>query len=409
MLERRDAINLDNEWRYYLLATKFNSDGAYGIMFDNSATDSNNLPREGLQVSSHVTIGTQEGWGEWKTLRYGTAKGAYFRTALHELGHAFGLLHNDDGWDGEAPVLDFSFMNQTGRAVSRCTAASPLSANIKYNHADRNLYQLRHWPDPYVRPGGVEFGRASNSTPPITPPDNDKEYETPDVTLTVEPLKDYAEVPLGAPVRINITLTNVSQEPTTVPADISLKSDNISGAVTDPTGTARGFHSLFYLDRPEEVKTLEPGESLTASLTLLRGGQGALFPVSGVHKITVKLSWGTGEGVPFWVALGSTTVLVTPPLDGSHAAAAHKLLTTPDTHLVLVLGGDYLEDGVNAIKQALQDKTLRKHFTCTEAKRVLKQGTPDIDEANNLVSEEGIVLSDAEKEKLKKLGVVFLE
>ncbi|RVD81065.1 uncharacterized protein DFL_008942 [Arthrobotrys flagrans] len=409
MLARRDATNLDTEWRYYLLATKFNTVDAFGVMFDSSATDSNNVPREGVQVSSHVVTGSQEGWGPWKNSRYGALKPAYFRTALHELGHAFGLLHNDDGGDGELPVLDFSFMNQTGRAVNRSTASSPISQNIKWNHADRNLFQIRHWPDPFVRPGGVEFGYASNTRPPITPPDADTEYESPDLVFSVEPLKDHAEVPLGAPVRINLTLTNSGDQPIDVPGDISLKSHHLTGQVTDPTGTTRGFHTLFYLDREEQIKTLKPGESVTTSLTLLRGGQGALFPVGGVHKIVVKLSWSFSNELPLWVALGETTVLVTPPLDKSHAAAAHRLLTTPDTHLVLVLGGDYLEDGVGAIKQALEDETLGKHFKGTEAKRVLKLGTPDLEEATKLISEGSVVLSDVEKEKLKKLGVTFPE
>ncbi|KAK6357503.1 hypothetical protein TWF718_001812 [Orbilia javanica] len=409
MLARRDAINLDTDWRYYLLATKFNTVNAFGVMFDTSATDSNNVPREGIQVSSHVVTGFQEGWGEWIDQRYGTLKAAYFRTALHELGHALGLLHNDDGGDGEVPVLDFSFMNQTGRAVSRCTAANPLSKNIKWNHADRNLFQIRHWPDVFVRPGGVDFGYASNTRPPITPPDADIEYEIPDLVLKVEPLKDHAELPLGAPVRINLTLTNTGEQPVDVPADISLKSHNISGQVTDPTGTTRTFHTLFHLDREEKIKTLKQGESVTASLTLLRGGEGALFPVGGVHKIGIKLAWTFNNELPLWVAFGETTVLVTPPFEKSHAAAAHRLLTTPDAHLVLVLGGDYLEDGVGAIKQALEDETLRKHFNGTEAKRVLKLETPDIEEATKLVSEDGVVLSEVEKEKLKKLGVIFPE
>ncbi|KAF3913603.1 hypothetical protein ABW20_dc0100345 [Dactylellina cionopaga] len=409
MLAKRDATDLDKEWRYYLLATKYNTDRAYGVMFDNGATDSNNLPREGCQVSSHVMTDSNPAWGStWQNIRYGTAKGAYFRTALHELGHAFGLLHNDDGNDGELPVLDFSFMNQTGNAIARCSAASPFPANIKYNHADRNLFQLRHWPDPFIRPGGVEFGLASNSKPPITPVDTDIEFEAPDLVLSVEPLEDHAEIPLGAPVRINITLTNNGKDPVTVPEDISLKSDHISGTVTSPVGNICTFRSLFYFDRPEKTKLLGQGDSISESLTLLRGGQGALFPVSGVHTITVKVSWCIGHGLPVSIVIGSATVMVTPPLDKSHAAAAHKLLTTPDAHLVLVLGGDYLEDGVKAIQQALKDKTLRPHFACTEAKRLSKTSfnkRPDIEGANALVSDGTAVMSKVEKEKLEELCV----
>jgi hypothetical protein len=98
-------------------------------------------------------------------------------------------------------------------------------------------------------------------------------------------------------------------------------------------------------------------------------------------------------------------VLVTGPKDASHAAAAHKLLTSPDAHLVLVLGGDHLEDGISAIQAALEDDTLRPHYAAVEAKRLatrFEDRKPDITAARKLVNGKSVV-TDSEKQKLQKL------
>jgi hypothetical protein len=72
MLARRDVPNLDNEWRYYLLAVRKieallpSSDpaiGERGYMFDEKGADTDKLPREGLVVASDWPIPDQPMWG----------------------------------------------------------------------------------------------------------------------------------------------------------------------------------------------------------------------------------------------------------------------------------------------------------------------------------------------------------
>ena len=62
--------------------------------------------------------------------------------------------------------------------------------------------------------------------------------------------------------------------------------------------------------------------------------------------------------------------MVTPPVDDAHAEAALKVLTTPDALLTLALGGDHLDEGIEAIQAALDNPVLRPHFAYIEAKRV---------------------------------------
>jgi hypothetical protein len=128
-----------------------------------------------------------------------------------------------------------------------------------------------------------------------------------------------------------------------------------------------------------------------------------------VARVEVSASWSVGTVPRATISVtGSSTVMVTPPLDASHAAAAHSVLSTPDAFLVLVFGGDHLDDGLRAVDKALKDDTLRPHFAAVGARRLATNfGTrkANLDGAKKLLESGDIVLSSAEKKKLEKLGV----
>ncbi|MGF1643192.1 MAG: hypothetical protein ACFCUJ_06070 [Thiotrichales bacterium] len=404
MLARRDASNLDAEWRYHVLAVRRLDATSRGIMYDNGATDSNNIPREGCVIASHWVIPNTAQWGLVQGQRFGTAIQPYYRTAVHECGHAMGLYHN---------TADNGFMNTTDViANSASTPGSPaFPNNIQWSFAADDQKRMRHMPDVYVRPGGTPFG-TSYATTPISP--TDLALDLDGLELRVRPLLDT--VPIGAPVRVEIELTNVSEQPLPAPTTLSLKGGMVRGTVYDPAGGAHGFTPLVLCIEEHLEAPLEPGASLQHSITLLRGVEGALFPMPGAHRIVVEVNW-DHAGLEVNVS-GEAQVMITSAVDDDHAQAALKVLSTPDALLTLVMGGDHLTDGIDAIQTALKNTVLRPHFAYIEAKRLgerfgkrkanLKAAAQLIDDATVMSPSEikraaGLVHDDADSAAGKSL------
>jgi hypothetical protein len=390
MLARRDATNLDTEWRYHCLAVRRLDSTSRGIMYDVGATDSNNVPREGASLSSHWVIPNADPWGLTKGQRFGTSTAAYFRTAIHEVGHAMGLYHN---------TVDNGFMNTTDVIAASGTAATPFPTNVLWAFAPDDQKRLRHYPDIFVRPGGTAFGTASTAAPAISP--TDREVEVEELELRVVPVLEA--LPLGAPVRANVELVNLGTQPQLVPASLSLKDGFVSGTVTDSAGNERTFRSLFECIEEQPLTMLLPGDTLSSSVTLLRGREGALFPSAGPHTVHVEVRWAIGESEV--TVRGSASVIVTGAVDEAHALAANAVLTSPDALLTLVIGGDHLDEGIAAIRAALNNPVLRPHFAYIEAKRVsvrFGKRKADVETAARLLDED-TVMSSAEMRKAQKL------
>jgi hypothetical protein len=228
-------------------------------------------------------------------------------------------------------------------------------------------------------------------------------------------------VPLGAPVRINVELRNLTNETIFAPKTLSMKSGLLRGKVTDPAGTVRTFSPVVLCVEDDCVGPLKPNESIRHSLTLLRGAQGALFPTPGIYQITVEVHW-ERETVELVVS-GETVVMVSTPVDEAHTQAALKILSTPDTLLVLALGGDHLTAGIEAIQTATKNPVLRPHYAYIEAKRLgerfgkrkanLQAASELIDDSTVMSPAEikraaGLVKAEsAESEPRKRIGKVL--
>jgi hypothetical protein len=389
---RDPGADLDREWRYHLLCVRRVDAAEWGVTYDWRAADSNHVPREGSAVASHWVFPDVPKWGRVRGQRYGSADAPYFRTALHEVGHALNLDHNGTG---------VHVMRQTGGVAEAARPPVEFPDNIDWAFSPADTLWLRHAADPLVRPGGVKFV-AYGRGPSLELLEDRPVRRAAGLTLQVVAWLDA--VPLGAPVRVHAVLTNTGTKPVTAPAELSFRAGSVAGRVTDSAGRGRSFRPLVLCADAHHVAELPPGGRVEQSFTLLRGPEGALFPSPGEYHVAVAAEWEDGEAR--LNCEGGCTVAVTDVRDAAHAAAARKLLGTPDALLTLVLAGDHLPEGRAAVRAGLDDEVLRPHYAAVEARRLARRfrdRPADLAGARRVLDESS-VLTPSEIRRLSQLA-----
>lgn len=141
MRRRRGPVDLNKEWLYYLFCGRSCTDtSAGGFMYDNQGRKQ----REGAAIFCDWEIP----WERVRGRRLGDVTGLYFRTAVHEIGHAMNL---DDRSAGN------TFMATMDIIANAARDQLEFPHNVQWFHTREDQQRLRHNADIWVRPGGIQF------------------------------------------------------------------------------------------------------------------------------------------------------------------------------------------------------------------------------------------------------------
>lgn len=420
----RAENSFDTEWRYHLLCVGEFANPRYerGVMYDVAGVDTDEAPRGGAAIATRWRIPKRakpsakasqsasptapedpriDDWAGVEATLFGEAPALYFRTAVHEVGHEMGLGHasggasfmnttddiarqatakvNDLKKDFLREALELTFNPGEAGKAKRHTGKSPdpiaakraerdaaiakerFPNNVEFKFSKEDLRRLCHGPDVMVRPGAFN----DQDLPAFA---DDAPAPADGLELQVSPF--LAAVPYGAPVRIHLRLTNISNDKQYgVPESLNLKSGFVSGEVIDPRGKSVPFEALLRSEDESRERPggLERGESQCHTMTLLRGNTGALFPREGTHRVRVQVEWSRAGRIVS--AHGETSVEVTPPADSPQRVAAVRILNTPRALFALAMGDPQDPATEAALRECFEDRFLGPHYRIIEIKR----------------------------------------
>lgn len=340
-------------WQVHLLLlSRATAKGLYGVMFDVTG----GLPRQGCAVFADA-------------IRAGSAPDEQDRriiqTIVHEIGHAFNLVHRFERTIGRADSTSFMNYDWLYRGGNQ---AEQFWEKFSYCFDADELAFLRHGPRAAVMPGSTPFhsvdywGAVPGTHPAFLPA-----APTPGLRLTLAPPARGPLFDFGQPVYLQVTLQNTGADPVALPPGaLDVKAGHLEVLVENglpgTDGSARSFVPMVQrclIDFTGGPQALAPGSSLTENLNLTFGSGGFTMAQPGTYRLTPLLSLSSHDSVEdttnTQVIRGETlTVQVAYPRsrqDEQHAA----LLLQPKVGAWFALGGtdalDTTRDTLSEIRE----------------------------------------------------------
>ena len=345
------ATALDVEWRFHLLVVPGKLGCGRGEMFDASGSSSPDVaPRQGAVSYS------DDGYPSSDPVNYGAAADkkqrdvprAFLRSACHEVGHGFNQQHQDLTELGE-PGEDNSIMTPTpgvADALNKSGGTFPNDVNLGFNAHVR--HHMIHFPDPAVRPGGMDFGTGHDT---FVPQSDAGRFVSP-AGLELRLTTGSNRVKLGQPLPVSWQLSNKGAQPVRVPSDLSPRARHARIWVTNPPHPPRTVPPFVIRTDAVVMRELAPSASLEGRTDLFWGPQGFAFERPGRHRIHVRVAWKSG-GVLYGVQADAEVWVDYPSSEADNEVAAQLLHR--EVGMAVALGGvaSKLGEGAKRIEQVL--------------------------------------------------------
>ncbi|HWC32298.1 MAG TPA: hypothetical protein VG709_04145, partial [Actinomycetota bacterium] len=265
-------------------------------------------------------------------------------TAVHEMGHAFNLAHSWQKTLGTAwiPLANEpnarSFMNYPFNVAGGQAA---FFANFEYRFSDQELLFIRHAPERFVQMGNAAwFDHHGFEEAAVS--------EGPTLALELRVNREQARYEFMEPVWLELKLTNVSEQPRLVDADV-LDADSLTLILKKHGQEARRLVPFRQKCVQPETKALMPGESIYGTVLASAGLNGWDVAEPGTYLVQAAAHVGDEDVVsaPF-------EVRIAPPLSHEEEYSAGDVFTQ-ETARVLVFGGSrYLEGANDVLREVVE-------------------------------------------------------
>lgn len=234
-----------------------------------------------------------------------------FWTAVHEMGHAFNLLHAWQKtlgipWMPQTDSFDLlSFMNypffyQFGPPSSNANTIR-FFEDFMFRFGDDELLFLRHAPEPFVQMGNDDFAVNHAFEQARISPD-------PTLSLELRTNRPGNEFEFLEPVMIELKLTNQNDQLQLIEERLLEFSDRMTVVVQRRNGTQQSYRPYAQMCHKPNMRTLQPKESIYAPLFISVGAGGWLIEDPGWYEIRICLHMDKED-----IVSAPLNILVTPP------------------------------------------------------------------------------------------------
>lgn len=333
--------------RYEDPDTGLGEPGMGGIMFDSIGRQ-----RQGTAIFYDSFI-SQKPAGDPNAAAY--VSRMRFWTAVHEMGHAFNLLHSWQKALGTpwVPLSNEpearSYMNYPYRVIGKVPA---FFSNFEYRFTDSEVLFMRHAPRQFVQMGNAAFAASHGFEDARVAGESDFSLEI--RFNRPNPAFDFME-----PVVAELKLKNISSGPKVVDAAILADLHDLSIMVRKDGGEPREYRGFATYCRAAKPVVLPPGESLYNSIYLAAGANGVDLAEPGHYTVQAMLAMEDED-----ILSPPVRVRITPPRGYDDAYLAQDFFSENVARAIAFDGTRVLgsaNDTLREVAERLKGRAVARH------------------------------------------------
>jgi hypothetical protein len=317
------------QWRVWMLVATTHDQGARGIMFDYS----DSFQRQGAAVFYDAIKGTDA-----------ATQRAQLRTYVHELGHAFNLLHSWDKGFADPPqplgpnggLGDLSWMNYAWKYQPPAPAPGGENAywaSFPFHFTDNELVHLRHGFLRDVIMGANPFAKGAAEVDPAL-------FEEPlsDNSGLAFELRSKEAFGYGEPVVVELKLSATDLRGRETHGYLHPKDEFVSIAIRQPSGRVVLYRPMLRrcMDEDRSVR-LDPGQpAIYDSAYIGFGRDGLYFDQPGQYELRAQYVAADGSRIVSPVL----RLRVRPPASADDERVGELMMGEEQGKLLALLGSD---------------------------------------------------------------------